>query len=307
MPEYTIILNPAAGRGESGLKEPVVHEKLKTLGLDYTLQRTNGPGHAMALAETAALSSKVVVSVGGDGTANEVLNGLMKSRRSGQSQAVMGLLPIGRGNDFGFGVGIPHDLEAALNILSANQRKTIDVGYFKGGDFPDGRYFGNGLGVGFDAVVGFEALKLKRLSGFPSYIVAALKTIFLYFKAPFVELSFAEGDSLELPALMVSVMNGRRMGGGFMMAPESLCDDGLFDVCIVRQVSKPAIFGLIPRFMQGTQGTHPAVSFKRTSGLTVTARQGTLPAHADGETACVAGKRLELEILPKALEIVTSE
>jgi YegS/Rv2252/BmrU family lipid kinase len=285
--------------------EPVIRERFQSLGLDFTLLLTSAPGHAIQLAESAAAVSDVVVSVGGDGTANEVMNGLIAARQAGRGTAAMGLLPVGRGNDFGFGVGIPNDLEAAIHILAADKRKAIDAGFLKGGDFPGGRYFGNGLGIGFDAVVGFEALKLKRLSGFPSYIVAALKTIFLYYKAPTVELTFAEGETLRLSALMVSVMNGRRMGGGFMMAPESLNDDGLFDVCLVRQVSKPAIFGLIPKFMQGTQGAHPAVSFKRTAGFTVTAVQGSLPAHADGETVCVAGDRLELRLAPHALDIVT--
>lgn len=305
MTKHTIILNPTAGRGEAGVMEPVIRTRLNELGLNYELHRTTAVGHAVQLAEQAAATSDVVVSVGGDGTANEVLNGLMNVRRTGVKIPAMGLLPIGRGNDFGFGIGIPHDLETALQILASGKRKAIDVGFVKGGDYPDGRYFGNGLGVGFDAVVGFEALKLKRLSGFPSYIVAALKTIFLYYKAPVVELHFPDIESLTQPSLMVSVMNGRRMGGGFLMAPDSLSDDGFFDVCLVRQVSKPAIFGLIPMFMKGTQHTHAAVRFIRTPTLSVTAVQGTLPAHADGETICVAGQKLELQIVRRALEIIT--
>jgi len=174
----------------------------------------------------------------------------------------------------------------------------------KGGDFPEGRYFGNGVGIGFDAVVGFEALKLKRLHGFPSYIVAALKTIFLYFQAPTLRIEY-NGQTLTQSSLMVSTMNGRRMGGGFMMAPEGLTDDGLFDLCIAEQVSKPAIFGLILRFMQGTQADHPAIKTARSAHLTVTAVHGTLPAHADGETICEAGEQLEMKILPKQLEIIT--
>ncbi len=81
----------------------------------------------------------------------------------------------------------------------------------KGGLFPEGRFFGNGVGVGFDAVVGFEAMKMKRLIGFLSYVVAAWKTIFLYCWAPLVRIEYDE-HTLEIPALMVSIMNGRRMG-----------------------------------------------------------------------------------------------
>ena len=107
----------------------------------------------------------------------------------------------------------------------------IDIGRVAGGLYPQGRYFGNGVGIGFDAVVGFVAQKKKRLTGFASYIVAALKTIFLYYRAPLVRIEY-DGQTLTLPSLMVSVMNGRRMGGGFMMAPQAQPDDGLFDLCI---------------------------------------------------------------------------
>jgi diacylglycerol kinase (ATP) len=131
----------------------------------------------------------VVVAVGGDGTANEVLNGLVRARQAGCGSAALGLIPVGRGNDFAYGVGIGGGLEVAFQGLAGGQSRWIDVGLVVGGDYPHGRYFGNGVGIGFDAVVGFEALKLKRLHGFPSYIVAALKTIFLYFNAPTVRSS----------------------------------------------------------------------------------------------------------------------
>jgi diacylglycerol kinase family enzyme len=159
------------------------------------------------------------------------------------------------------------------------------------------------VGIGFDAVVGFEALKLKRLHGFPSYIVAALKTIFLYFQAPILRIEF-DGQVLTQPALMVSIMNGRRLGGGFMMAPEGRTDDGLFDLTIADQVSRPAIFALLFRFMQGTQFGHPAIRSAQADRVTVTAERGSLPAHMDGETLCEAGESLHVELLPRALEVI---
>jgi diacylglycerol kinase family enzyme len=198
---------------------------------------------------------------------------------------------------------IPTDLEAGCQVLAADQRKTIDIGRVQGGLFPDGRYFGNGVGIGFDAVVGFEAIKLKRLHGFPSYLVAAFKTIFLYFQAPQVKITY-EDHMLELPALMVSIMNGRRMGGGFMMAPKGLSDDGLLDVCITQQVSRPLIFYLIGKFMSGTQDEHPAIQRIHTRELRVTALKGILPAHADGETLCTDGIELTAALLPSQIELI---
>lgn len=304
MTRYLILVNPTAGRGNGEKMYPVIEQRLQAAGLDFEMRRTERVGHASQMAaEAQAGGWEVVVAVGGDGTANEVIDGLLRARRDGQDGPAMGLIPVGRGNDFSFGVGIPHDLEAACQILATGQRRWIDVGYVIGGDYPQGRFFGNGVGIGFDAVVGFEALKLKRLSGFPSYIVAALKTIALYFNAPMVQIEM-DDQNLTQPALMVSIMNGRRMGGGFMMAPEGMIDDGRFDLCIAGQVSRPGIFLLLPRFMQGSQAGHPAIQMARSARVRVTAVIGSLPAHADGETLCVTGQQLELQILPKRLEMI---
>ncbi len=304
MTRYLILVNPTAGRGNGEKMYPVIEQRLQAAGLDFEMRRTERVGHASQMAvEAQAGGWEVVVAVGGDGTVNEVIDGLLRARRDGQDGPAMGLIPVGRGNDFSFGVGIPHDLEAACQILATGQRRWIDVGYVIGGDYPQGRFFGNGVGIGFDAVVGFEALKLKRLSGFPSYIVAALKTIALYFNAPMVQIEM-DDQNLTQPALMVSIMNGRRMGGGFMMAPEGMIDDGRFDLCIAGQVSRPGIFLLLPRFMQGSQAGHPAIQMARSARVRVTAVIGSLPAHADGETLCVTGQQLELQILPKRLEMI---
>ena len=144
---------------------------------------------------------------------------------------------------------------------------------------------------------------MKRLQGFASYLVAALKTIFLFYKAPKVLIEY-DSQELEINALMVSVMNGKRMGGGFMMAPYALTDDSLFDLCIASQVSKLKIFTLIPKFMNGSQSDDPSIQSVQTRFVSITALEGSLPAHADGETLCYAGKSLTLEIFPRALEII---
>ena len=304
MGKYRLIVNPVAGGGTAGQSIPEIERRLRESGLDFDLVQTERPWHAVELAQTAAAEVDVVVAVGGDGTANEVLNGLMRAKHAGHT-VTMGVLCVGRGNDFAFGVGIPTELAAGCETLTADRRRTIDVGRVVGGDFPEGRYFGNGVGIGFDAVAGFVAAKMKHLRGFLGYFVAAIKTIFLYFKAPLVRLEF-DGQPMDLHALMVSVMNGTRMGGGFMMAPNGKPDDGVFDLCIARQVSRPRIFAVMLKFMKGTQFEHPAISDGQTRRITVTAMEGALPAHADGETLCTEGQKLELKIIPSAIEIVSA-
>ncbi|MFQ5421792.1 MAG: diacylglycerol/lipid kinase family protein, partial [Anaerolineae bacterium] len=200
-------------------------------------------------------------------------------------------------------VGMPSNLEAGCQVLAQGHRHKIDVGHVRGGLFPDGRYFGNSLGIGFDAVVGFEAAKMTRLTGFASYLVAALKTIFLYYQAPQVEIA-ANGETRSLAALMISVMNGVRQGGIFFMSPTSKNDDGLFDLCIAEDASKARIFTLIPRFFNGSQFGQKEISLWQTDELVVTAVSGVLPAHADGETICEDGDRLEVKLLHRRLDVV---
>lgn len=304
MTRYRIIVNPAAGRGAGEQAIPRVERILAGYGLDSDLVRTERPWHAADLAkEAVAAGYDVVVAMGGDGTSNEVLNGLMRAREEGGGECTMGVLCIGTGNDFAYGVGIPTDLEAGCTALAQGSRRTIDIGRVTGGLYPEGRYFGNGIGVGFDAAAGFEAAKMPQLHGFLCYLVAALKTIFLYYKAPLVTIEH-DGGTITQRALLVSIMNGQRMGGGFMMAPDGKPDDGLFDLCIAREVSQMRILALIPHFLRGTQATQEPIKTDRAPRVIVAAIEGTLPAHADGETLCAEGKRLELELLPRALEII---
>lgn len=304
MGKLRIIANPTAGQGNADKEIPRVHGMLKQLGVEFEIVRTEHPGHALVLAEKAAEEGcGIVAAMGGDGTSNEVLNGLMRARERGVGSSAMGVLCAGRGNDFAYGAGIPMDLEAGCRILAEGKRRLIDAGRVRVDGSAEARHFGNGIGIGFDAVVGFEAARMKHLHGFVSYLVAALKTLFIYFKAPTVRIAYGGEDTVQ-PSLMVSVMNGRRMGGGFMMAPEAEPDDGLLDLCIVGMPGRLRILLLMMDFMKGSQAGKDPIRMDRTDRLEVTAVEGSLPAHADGETLCTAGRSLTVEILPSAIEIV---
>jgi diacylglycerol kinase (ATP) len=228
----------------------------------------------------------------------------MQARTAGAGSATMGVICVGRGNDFAYSMGIPTEVAAGCQSVAQGRKRTIDVGHVTGGLYPQGRYFGNGVGIGFDAVVGFEALKLKRLHGFASYLVAALKTITLFPLGPVVNIEY-DGESVAQRSLMVSIMNGTRLGGGFMMAPGGRSDDGLFDLCIAGQVSRLRILALIPRFMAGTQATHPAIATAQARKVRVTSLEGPLPAHADGETLCTEGQQLEIALLPGQIDLIS--
>jgi diacylglycerol kinase (ATP) len=298
------IVNPIAGRGAGVLALPEIGRLANGLAMEYEIVSTEHPGHAIDLAKQAAMADMdVVVAVGGDGTSNEVLNGLMQAWTQGHKSTYMAILAIGRGNDFAYAFGIPPGIQAGFSILQRGIPRWIDVGNIEGGDYPQGRYFGNGVGIGFDAVVGFEATKLTHLHGFLNYIVAALKTIFLYFTAPTIQIEY-DGETIIQPSLMVSIMNGRRMGGGFMMAPDAQVDDGQLDICIAGQLSRFGILTMIPRFMKGTQASQPQIKIFRAKKVHLTAIEGSLPAHADGETICIAGHELIVENIKQPIQIL---
>jgi diacylglycerol kinase (ATP) len=304
MPRYFIVANPASGRGTGARMIPVIERLMEIDHLDYSLKRTERPWHAAELAcQAAGEGYDTIVAAGGDGTVNEVINGMMQAQAAGPARPSLGVLTVGRGNDFAYSMNLPHNLEEDVHALAAGRIRSIDIGKLTGGLFPQGRYFGNGVGIGFDAVVGFESVKLAPLSGFASYLVGALKTMMFYFHAPLVQIEL-DNETLSQPALMVSIMNGRRMGGGFYMTPDSLTNDGLFDLCIAGSVSRIEILKLMMRFMKGTQAGHPEIKFRRSRRVVVSTLNGSLPAHADGETMAVKGQRLELEVIPGAINLV---
>lgn len=302
MKKYKIILNPTSSRGKSVEHIPTITAFMEAHQLPYDLELTQAPNHATEIAKQAhAQGYTYIIAAGGDGTSNEVLNGIMQANQNSPHQAIFGLLPVGSGNDMAFGVELRTNLEQALHVLLAQATQPFDVGLVHGGDFPQGRYFGNGLGVGFDAIVGFEAAKLK-FSGFIGYLVAALKTILLV-RPALLRLEIDQ-HALESRFLMISIMNGQRAGGGFLLTPNADTSDGQFSVCIANQMNRFSQLAVLPKFIAGTHTTHPKVQLKDAKTITITALDGTIPSHIDGETVCQAGKKLEIEILPQALHIL---
>jgi diacylglycerol kinase (ATP) len=295
-----VILNPVAGKGYGDKVEPELRRLLAAEGLDYELERTSGPRHATELAAQASRDGReIVVAAGGDGTTNEVMNGLMAAAGEGEA-GTLGVIPIGSGSDFANTVGVPPDLEGACRRLASGRARLVDVGRVTA----DGQarcYFDNTVNVGFGGRVTLEARKVKRLRGMALYLPVVLKTIFLYHRAPRVSIEL-DDRALTLAAVMICVANGPREGGGFFVAPEARPDDGLFDLCIVRQISRLRMLALVPHFMKGTHVGRKPVTMERARRVTLSSPD-ELIAHADGEMLCTTAHRLDFEILPRRLRV----
>ena len=299
MSPIKIILNPVAGRGYGAKVESELRQHLEAEGVDFDLVRTDGPWHAAELAEQAANDGfEIVVAAGGDGTTNEVVNGLMAALQNGLS-GTLGVIPVGSGSDFANNVGIPAGLQDACRRLASGQTRIVDVCRVTVQDQRP-RYFDNTVNVGFGGIVTVEALKVKRLRGMALYLPVVLKTVFLA-QNPRVTVEY-DDQVLALPAVMICVGNGPREGGGFFCTPHAQPDDGLLDVCIVREIGRVAMLGLVPHFMKGTHVGREPVTMVRARRVTISSPDD-LVAHMDGEVLCTDAHRIACEVLPQRLQV----
>jgi len=312
MPAYRIITNPVSGRGNGARAEAIIDRAFGRAGVAYELTETRAPHDATRLAREAIQRGfDVIVAVGGDGTVHEVVNGLLQAARerpdweSGAPAGTLGVVPLGTGNDFAWYLGLPeHDPEAACRLVLADHRRVIDVGQITD-EHNRTWVFDNNLGAGFDAATTVESYKIRNLRGFPLYLLAVLRTIPKYSRAPEVVVHY-NGKTLARPMLMVSAANGRRTGGGFMIAPDAVLDDGLLELTLAGSPNIPTILRLLPHFIRGTHKTQTRhVTVDRTAHLVLEAPTG-VPVHLDGEIIRTDARRLEVSILPRRLRVITA-
>lgn len=299
---FTIILNPVAGKGTAGARSEAISSFFSSRGLTYSIVHTQYPGHAKELASSSIKNPDcTVIAAGGDGTCNEVINGLLAG--TPQQPPRFGVLPIGSGNDFSFGAGLPLSLNESLHSLLTGRETLIDAGWVSV-DNHERVFFINGCGMGFDARVTYDAGNLRHLRGAAAYIYAAVKNLIIYPPAADIEVLLDDFSHRGTPAL-VCCMIGRRLGGSFLMAPRGDNKDGLFDVYMTHQHPRRIkMIGALLRYKKGTQDGHKDTIFQRTNKISIRAVSGVLPIHADGETISTAGKQMEAACMPGALRVI---
>jgi len=276
-----VILNPHADKGKAGQHEAAIR---KAFGGNLTLVATTEPGGAEALAYQATIDGwPIVVAAGGDGTVNETVNGICKAAMTGVPKPKLGIIPVGRGNDFSWAMKIPRSIEEAVAAIKTGPQRTIDVALMQGGKFPEGRWFINGLGVGFEPLVTFAASSFKRISGVPSYVMALIKVMINYPRPYDLEI-ILDGVSTYAKSQQLSVCNGRRMGSSFIMAPDAVVDDGLFDVVYANVPIAPYRFlPIAVKFFKGNQVKLKEFTAVRAKEVVLRSRDNPLPVHIDGE------------------------
>ena len=264
------ICNPIAGNGRGKKTGERIGALLSERGEEYRLLWTEGPGHASALArEASAAGAKTVLSIGGDGTAFEVAQGLAGT------DTALGIIPAGTGNDFAKTLGSPLNPEAALAFVLSHPPKRTDAGEI------NGRMFLNEIGTGFDVSVLDYAEKAKRYCrGLLPYLYGVLQTLFRFRAVP-ITFSIDGGEMITRDAFVMAVGNGGIIGGGIPIAPEAKADDGLFDVVIVGKISKRKLPARLIGLMRGKIMTFPETEFYRASFVVFSAPR--MRVNIDGE------------------------
>ena len=276
---------------------------LKRDSLPYEFRITTKPGHAIALAENAAASGLFdrIVAVGGDGTINEVVNGMirvyMQDKDVSGNYPALGLIPAGLGNDTARGLGIPRGLNHAYTVLIQGSTRYIDVGEV------NGRFFINGVGVGYDGAVISEMYEIRRKGKILSKWIyfKCLMHQFRRFTPPLLRL---EIDNNSLPPrryLLVLTANGTAFGGIFDLTPKASLDDGLLDILLVEAIPKHTFLLNIPRAIMGKHLSLRQVSYYMSKRVTIKS-DNQVPCHIDGES--YYNNQFSIRLLPKALKIV---
>jgi diacylglycerol kinase (ATP) len=269
MQKTYLIINPAAGAGRTLKLWPLINDCINNLGIQFESDKTNSPGHAIDLAyEAVKRGVKFIVAVGGDGTVSEIVNGINKA--NGLNEVRLGIISTGTGADFIRTIGIPRNYEEACKKLISTNTRKVDLGMvdcFKGGN-AEKRLFVNFSGLGFDAeIVKATTQKYKALGKVSAYLLGLFTTLVSYQNK---EVEIIIGDSREKKRICTVIMgNGKYGGGGMYTTPEAVIDDGLLDVLIIGDLSKPDLLNSLPMIYKGTHLKHPKVSLKKIKAVTI--------------------------------------
>ncbi len=289
-----VILNAFGGRLSKQEKVALVEQAMQAAGLEYHLELTQYAGHATELAQQAILDGwSTIVAAGGDGTIHEVICGFMLAAEKNQV-ATSGIIPLGTANDFARGLQLPTDATAACQRIAVGNTRVIDIGTV------NGHFFANNSAVGLEPVVTINHEQMRRVKGNLRYILAALKAI-VQVQPWHMRLVWDDG-TYEGPVTLVSVGNGCRTGGFYMM-PQAEMDDGLLDFLFDVGLTRWQLLTLLPKTLKGTHIDHPLVRYLKTRSLSITASPST-PLHADGEIIDRQALEINYSILPNKLRVI---
>jgi diacylglycerol kinase (ATP) len=263
------IINPAAGAGKTKKQWPVIKDLVNKLDIKFEEKETEYAGHAIELAYDAIKQGyDFIVSVGGDGTISEIVNGIYKA--DSLNDVNLGIISTGTGADYIRTIGTPRNFEDACKKLVNPVTRDVDVGMVEcinKGQVTK-RLFVNFAGLGFDAeIVKATTQKYKALGKVSAYLLGLFTTLVSYKNK---QVDIIIGNETESKTICTVIMgNGKYGGGGMYTTPKAVINDGLLDVLIIGDLSKPDLINSLPMIYKGTHLSHPKVSLKKAQQVTI--------------------------------------
>ncbi len=303
---WLVIVNPNAGNGKGGKDWKRISALFEKNGINIYPLFTEKKGQAIEFVRDSICAGyRKVVAVGGDGTLNEVINGVFTQDECPAKDITAGLIPVGTGNDWGRMFGIPLVYEGSVQVIKESKVMLHDIGiisYYNGTE-QEKRYFINIAGLGFESVVVRKTnmQKDKGRSGKAIYFMNLLSSLISYrnTRADII----VDGQKYPGNIFSVNVGNGRYCGGGMRQTPDALPDDGKFDITVIRSMGRIEIIRNLKLLYDGTILSHPKIDGYRSNNLKVET-ESLLYAEADGES--LGHTPAEFSIIPSAINIVYS-
>jgi len=285
--DVCLIVNPSAGGGRAAARLPAVEAALRRHGVSFREERTSSMEHARELAAGARDAGETVVAMGGDG-----LTGALAGVLHG-SEALLGVVPGGRGNDFARKLGIPEDPEAAVAVIAGGSCRTVDVALC------DGRAYLGILSAGFDSDVQVIANDTSLKLGDGVYVYGALRALARWQPARWTVT--VDGARREFTGYSVAVANTGVFGGGMRLVPDAQVDDGLLDVVLTAHSSRAHLLRGLRKVFRGTHVTDPALTFLQGREVVFEADR-PFTAFADGDP--IAELPVRIGIAPRSLKVL---
>ena len=307
--KWLVVVNPKASVGKSEKDWPLIKQILVNEGIEFDDVLTEYPRHAIEIVRNAIVEKgyRKFISVGGDGTNNEVINGIFTQDVVPTTEITMAALPIGTGNDWRRTFDIPLEYEAVVKIIKAGHTFAHDIGkltYYNDGD-PKIRYFLNAAGTGLDEMVCNTTNIMKRngKEGTIRYLISVVKCLFKY-KITHVQVTVDDEMVFDDNILSISIGNCKYNGGGMMMMPNAIPDDGLFDITVIRKVSIFKFAANVKNIYDGTfiKKLNEVKTFRGKRIRIVSIPPHKLMVETEGEN--LNNSPFDFEILPKAINMV---
>lgn len=302
--EWFIIVNPNAGSGRCEKDWPVILDLLLLENMSFEYQLTEYRLHAVEIVKSSILKGyRKLIVVGGDGTLNEVVNGIFSQQQVSSTDITVGMITVGTGNDWGRMFEIPHDYQDAINVIKREKVFLQDGGMvsYQNGENAKYRYFINIAGIGFDAAVVEETNKMKDGGSGGTYAyLKSLVTSLIKYKPTRISIEI-DGKKIEKDVFSISIGICKYNGGGMMQLPNAVPNDGLFDITVINKIGRGDVLMSLPKLYNGKIGTHPKVS--TFSGEKVLVNSNP-PIHLETDGESLGSTPLEFNIIPKSLRMI---